>query len=195
MTDELNLQFNYRLNSTVTSGSAALVYFPNGTRLTSSAGYELTYSTLDSKLDPREGVFLRFNQDFAGLGGDARFVRTVATAQMYKPILPDSDLIGLLKVSAGNITGLGQPVAPIDNSFKGGESVRGFAPMGYGPRDLTAGNLAVGGKNFVTATAEVQFPLPMIPPDFGLRGAFFADAGMLFGVDDPGVSVTSDTAI
>ncbi len=45
--------------------------------------------------------------------------------------------------------------------------------------------MAVGGKNFVAATAEMQFPLPFMPPDFGLRGAVFADAGTLWGADTP----------
>ena len=82
-------------------------------------------------------------------------------------------------------------MAITDNFFKGGETVRGFAPLGYGPRDqygtpgTPGAGVALGGKNFVVGTAEVQFPLPMMPPDFGLRGAVFADAGMLFGVDTP----------
>ena len=49
----------------------------------------------------------------------------------------------------------------------------------------TGNNIALGGKNFVNGTAEVQFPLPMVPPDFGLRGAVFADAGILWGADVP----------
>ena len=28
----------------------------------------------------------------------------------------------------------------------------------------------------------MTFPIPFLPEDFGLRGAVFADAGMLFGV-------------
>src|SRR5207302_1059175 len=35
------------------------------------------------------------------------------------------------------------------------------------------------------ATAEAQFPLPLVPPDFGLKGAVFADAGVLYGLDVP----------
>jgi outer membrane protein insertion porin family len=202
LNDELSASVNYRINSQTISGTANPVrstYFPDGTRLTSSAGYDLVYNTLDSKLDPREGVYGRFAQDFAGLGGDAYYVRTQGEFRVYKPVIPDTDLIGMVKVAAGNITGLGQPVASIDNFFKGGETIRGFAPMGYGPREnsgLPGGGFAVGGKNYVNATAEVQFPLPLVPPDFGLRGAVFADAGMLFGNDVPtGGSVTSDSAI
>ncbi|CAN5241718.1 outer membrane protein assembly factor BamA [soil metagenome] len=199
LSDELSAGVNYKINSQNISGAAApaITYFPNGTRVTSSVGYDLVYSALDSKLDPREGVYGRFSQDFAGVGGDAYYVRTQGEIRAYKPVIPDTDLIGMVKVGAGNITGLGQPVASIDNFFKGGETIRGFAPMGYGPRDTTVGGgFAVGGKNYVNATAEVQFPLPMIPPDFGLRGAFFADAGMLFGNDVPtGGAVTSDAGI
>ncbi len=43
----------------------------------------------------------------------------------------------------------------------------------------------LGGKNYWAATAEVEFPFPGISPDFGLRGAVFADAGNLWDVDVP----------
>jgi outer membrane protein insertion porin family len=95
--------------------------------------------------------------------------------------------------------GLGQSVMPSNNFFKGGETVRGFEPLGYGPRTID-GATAIGGKNFWATTAEVQFPMPFMPPDFGLRGAVFADAGMLWGVDNPMPPTTNgayfdDTAI
>jgi outer membrane protein insertion porin family len=89
----------------------------------------------------------------------------------------------LLQIQGGNITALSGQVAPIDNFFKGGETIRGFEPYGIGPR--TTDGLAVGGRNFVAATAEVQFPLPVVPDDFGLKGAVFADAGTLFGAQVP----------
>ncbi|MEX0852877.1 MAG: outer membrane protein assembly factor BamA [Bauldia sp.] len=223
LTDNMSLGLNYKIANQMISGGAACdpdgsiagppatvtgCYFPNGTRLTSSAGYSFLYSTVDSTLDPREGLFVKFAQDFAGVGGDAAFMRSVADARWYHPIGSKSDVVGLLRITGGNITGLGMPVAIQDNFFKGGETVRGFAPLGYGPRDTTlgpTGGMALGGKNFWAATAEVQFPLPMLPPDFGLRGAVFADAGMLFGVDTPAAclsppaaiacSITSDTVL
>jgi outer membrane protein insertion porin family len=207
LTDDLGLQLNYKLSQTDTTydssmsctlGTESACFFPAGSRLTSSAGYALTYSTIDNRLDPKEGLYLKVAQDFAGLGGDARYVRTTADARVYSPVLPDSDIIGMLKVTGGNITGLGAPVATADNFFKGGETIRGFAPLGYGPRELT-NNLAIGGKNFVAGTAEVNFPIPFMPPDFGLRGAVFADAGMLFGHDTPsgytGGNIADDMSI
>ncbi len=148
----------------------------------------MTYSTIDSRVDPHEGMYFRFAQEIAGIGGDARFIRTTADARIYKPLFDGSDVVGVLKATGGNITGLGQPVTTTDDFFKGGETIRGFASLGYGPRyyDPANGyNIALGGKNYVNGTAEVQFPLPAVPPDFGLRGAFFADAGILWGADVP----------
>ncbi len=213
ITDDLNVELNYKLSSVNTTNAAACApagspatvsacYFPNGTRVTSSAGYAVVYSTLDSKFDPKEGLYLKVSQDFAGIGGDASFMRSQGDARYFHPVIPGSDVIGMLKVTGGNITGLGSKVAIADNFVRGGETVRGFAPLGFGPRDTTpgattGGGLSVGGKNFVAGTAEVTFPLPFMPPDFGLRGAVFGDAGVLFGVDNPGngVSYVSDTSV
>jgi outer membrane protein insertion porin family len=204
ITDALNVQFNYKLfqdsvsrdstNTDCTTNPQNCLYFLSGDALTSSVGTVLTYSTIDNKLDPREGTFFKVSADFAGVGGDTSYLRTVADARYYHEVIPDSDVIGLMRVTGGNITGIGQPVRSLDNFFKGGETIRGFASLGIGPRD--ADGVAVGGRNYVAGTAEFQFPLPGFPPDFGLRGAVFGDAGTLFGVDSPaGTSPIDDNAI
>ena len=199
ITDETFLQLNYKLfqdsisnnKGCVAPVNANCTYFPEGDTLTSSLGYAATYSTLDSKLDPREGTYLKVSQDFAGAGGDTRYVRTLADARFYQEVAPDSDVIGYVRLAGGNITGIGQPVRALDNFFKGGETVRGFESFGYGPRDTTT-DTAVGGKNFWVGTAELQFPMPALPPDFGLRGAVFADAGSLYGFDNSNPSIHDD---
>ncbi len=158
-----------------------------GERLYSVAGYDLTYSTLDSFVRPTDGFYTRFSQDLAGLGGDAQYIRTDAEARYYREVVPD--IVSMLKVSGGYIAGWGGYDVPVtDTYFKGGETIRGFDTSGYGPRDLTPGGQhdALGGQVFAAATAELQFPIPLIPDDLGFRGAFFADAGLLFGVGDTG---------
>ena len=68
--------------------------------------------------------------------------------------------------------------------------MRGFDSSGIGPRDAVTGD-ALGGNVFVAGTAEVVFPFPAIPPELGLRGAFFADAGTLFATSDHVSDVTA----
>lgn len=158
-----------------------------GDRLYSIFGYDLTYSTLDSYTRPHNGLFLKLSQDFAGAGGDAKYVRTDAEARYYHELMPQ--LVGMLKVSGGVIQGWGgYDVTVTDTYFKGGETIRGFDTSGYGPRDLTPGGQrdALGGKVYAAATAEVVFPFPFLPEELGLRGALFADAGVLFDVGDTG---------
>ena len=72
----------------------------------------------------------------------------------------------------------------LDLFYKGGETVRGFATAGIGPRDtLSANQDALGGRMFYATTAELLFQIPGVPQDLGLRGAVFADAGSLWGVN------------
>lgn len=183
----LVLRYGIEEATSTLTGSAAnvtpgvLADIAAGSLLTSSVGYTLTYNTVDSQILPRDGEFVRLTQDFAGVGGDVKYIRTIGDARIYRQLNADWDLVGSISVKAGNIEGLGEGVRASDAFFKGGESIRGF--KSYGPRDL-ASDGAIGGNNFWTASAEMNFPIWGIPESFGLRGAVFADAGSLFGADD-----------
>ncbi|MGI9407848.1 MAG: BamA/TamA family outer membrane protein, partial [Hyphomicrobiaceae bacterium] len=50
---------------------------------------------------------------------------------------------------------------------------------------------------FYAATAEVRFPFPLIPEEFGLSGAVFADAGSLYdvGTDVAGLVINDSDSI
>ncbi|MGT2469040.1 BamA/TamA family outer membrane protein [Mesorhizobium atlanticum] len=48
----------------------------------------------------------------------------------------------------------------------------------------------LGGSTYFNASAEAQFPLPVIPESFGLRGAVFADAATLYGNNLVGVDLS-----
>lgn len=193
ITDDFDVQFNYKLyqRDVVSWGSQYILdwpafaeLYPLGTWINSSVGYVLTYSTIDNYQTPTNGTFLRLSQDFAGVGGDGQFMRTVLDARYYKELMPDSGIVGLLRGGAGNVTGLGKDVQVLDNFYRGGETIRGFASFGYGARYAgQEDTYAIGGKNFFNATMEVDFPLPILPEEFGMRGAVFADAGTLYGYD------------
>ncbi len=154
----------------------------NGTTLTSLAGYGLTYNTLDNNKSPTNGLLVTFGQDFAGLGGDVAYMRTSVDFHTYYEVVPD--LVGTLHLQAGNMTGLaGQEVRLLDDFKMGPNLVRGFAPAGLGPRDITSGtaNDAIGGTNYWGASLEFQYPFYFLPKDTGFRGAVFMDAGSVWG--------------
>src|SRR5580692_8033522 len=166
-------------------GQASLpvrVELANGATLTSAPGYGLTYNTLDNNKSPTNGLLLTFGQDFAGLGGDVDYIRQTVDFHSYYEVVPD--LIGILHLQAGNMEGLdGSEVRLLDDFKMGPNLVRGFAPAGIGPRDITTGtsNDALGGTDYWGASLEFQYPFYFLPKDAGFRGAVFMDAGSVWG--------------
>ena len=166
--------------------------FPNvnsNAYYTSSVGYQLAYDTRDDKRRPTEGVYYTVSQDLAGLGGDVRFVRSAGEARGYYAVAEGVTAMG--RATGGFITGWGgQDVRLLDLFYRGGETVRGFATAGIGPRDIQSVNQdALGGRMYYSTTAELLFGIPGVPDDLGLRGAVFADAGSLWGVNGTGAKV------
>ena len=205
ITDYLSLGVNYtfkreELNVRTVNGVAVVVSAATQDSLnrspyiTSSVGYSLNYSTLDNYKSPREGLKVRLSQDFAGVGGDAQFVRTEGRFTGYYLASEDADIVLLGSFGAGNVSGWGGKLRIIDQFFQGGETIRGFANRGMGPRDTNTGE-ALGGQTYANVTAEVQFPLPVFPRSFGLRAALFAEAGTLFDSDFSSATIQDDATI
>lgn len=159
----------------------------------SSVSASLTYNTIDDPKDPREGIFAQATLEYAGVGGDANFVSVSGKATAYKPVAEDLDIIGLLTVGGGHIEGLGSGGLRSFDLFRSSSRIiRGFESNGIGPVDtvVAAGSdPQVGGTSYVHATAEVQFPMPVVPEAIGLRSAVFVDAASVFGTD-PAVTGT-----
>src|SRR5690606_16300517 len=162
-----------------------------GSALTSAIGTAVTYDTRNHPHNPNRGLFFQVGTDFAGVGGDVRYVRVQGEGRAYYPITDEITFVG--RIVGGHIEGWGGDDVWLRELYdRGGEMGRGFDRAGYGPRDLNTGD-ALGGKTFWAATAEVRFPLPLIPDELGMSGAVFADAGSLFGAGegakkDPGCS-------
>ena len=176
------------VSNCLTNGEASLaIKQAQGSTLTSLAGVNLNYSTLDNRKAPTSGLFVELRNDVAGLGGDSEFFRTGGDIRYYHEVY--EDFVGILHLQGGEVKGFGgEQQLRISDEFQLGPTlVRGFAPTGIGPRDIS--NLAaykynpLGGSTYAGASVEVQFPLPYLPRDLGLRGALFSDAGTLFGYE------------
>ncbi len=165
-----------------------------GAYLTSSFGFAVTYDSRNHRRNPNRGYYLSGKVDLAGAGGDAQYVRAQVEARAYYPLTRRVTLVG--RVIGGHIEGWGDDgVRLLDLFYKGGETIRGFDKTGFGPRDTATGD-ALGGKTFWAATAEVRYPLPIIPEEYGISGAIFFDAGSVFGVgeDAQGLPTLADSS-
>lgn len=150
----------------------------------SSVGYSYTLDLLRGGLNPREGVRLRFGQEFAGLGGDVEYLRTTATVTAQRDILNEEVTIRAI-LDAGVINSLGSGNTRVtDRFFLSGNDLRGFSSRGIGPRDTTADiSDVLGGNKFAVARFEADFPLGL-PEEYGISGGVFFDVGSLWDLDD-----------
>ena len=152
-----------------------------GAVLTSLVGYDLTYNSLDNTRNPSSGLLAILRQDFAGVGGDVQYIRTTGDVRTYYE--PIQDVIGVLRLQAGYVHGWGSDgLRMLDHFQMGPNLVRGFAPAGIGPRDLTPGSFgdALGGSMYWGSSLEFQTPLFFAPKEVGIKIAAFADAGSVW---------------
>jgi outer membrane protein insertion porin family len=196
LTEQLGAQWRYSIyNQNVTLDPASLAAAPSlpiqqaalaGPQWVSAVGSTVTYNTLDNTKSPTSGFKSQLTQDLAGLGGDVKFLRTTEDLRYYHPI--NDDVVSLVRAQGGYVTGWGGQQVPLINSFFGGPTmVRGFAPNGFGPRDLTPGTTMdnVGGSMYWATTAELQSNIPGVPQEYGLRATAFVDAGSVFRYSGP----------
>ncbi|UUL83165.1 outer membrane protein assembly factor BamA [Sphingomonas qomolangmaensis] len=180
-----------------------------GERLTSSIGLSLVYDSLNSRLRPTDGERLLLGLDFAGIGGDVRYVRARFDGTKYFNMgsgfvlstAAQGGYIKALEESAG--PGI-DPVRIIDRFYLGEPQFRGFDIRGVGPRvqriPFTTdddGNTilvtdrdqisddALGGNAYYLAKAEIEIPLGTGAAELGLRPSIYVMAGALFSVTQP----------
>ncbi|HEU5019739.1 MAG TPA: outer membrane protein assembly factor, partial [Pseudolabrys sp.] len=157
-----------------------------GPVLVSLVGYTLAYNSLDNNTVPTDGIYAKITQDLAGVGGDVNFIRTTGEIRKYAEVMPD--VVGVLKLQGGNLSGWGDKnLRMLDHFFMGPNLVRGFETAGIGPRDITPGTNhdALGGTLYWGASLEFQTPLYFLPKEVGIKLAAFADAGSLWDYQGP----------
>lgn len=167
---------------------------PSGEHVVSSIGYDLFYSDLDDERNPANGLRITFGQQFAGLGGDATFVKTETSARAYRELSERHEIVGSMAVRGGQVAGIGKDLAFADHFRSVGDLVRGFENGGIGPRDASSGYL-LGGQYYAAATAEVIYPIPVLTDGLGVRGSIFADIGTVWGANARTVSSSGASAL
>jgi outer membrane protein insertion porin family len=148
----------------------------------SSVSLGLVYNTIDDMKSPHEGIYATTSVEVAGLGGDAKFVKVTGRGTIYQTLSEQLDLVGLISGGAGHVESYGSDGLRIFDHFQSSDRmIRGFQYGGIGPVASGTSGDHLGGTTYFNASAEAQFPVPVIPESFGLRGAVFADAATLYG--------------
>ncbi|WP_397576702.1 outer membrane protein assembly factor BamA [Sphingorhabdus sp.] len=185
-----------------------------GKRLTSSLGYTLLYDDRDNRIRPTRGQSFGISQDFAGLGGSVKYVKTRINAdKFWKPF---GNFVFGLSLESGYIHPLESrgleslgidDVRLTDRFYLGEPQMRGFDIRGVGPRvqrvffkgDIVNGvavntpltdrnqvqDDAIGGRFYYMGRAELQIPLGSGAKELGLRPSLFLDVGSVFDVTRP----------
>lgn len=141
-------------------------------------GYTLTYNILDDQKAPTNGLIATFTQQY--VGWDVNYVKSEARARYFVPLMEDSGIVGSIRGTAGIINNLSDGEVSATEAFPLGSTlVRGFQGRGVGPR-LQSGEF-LGATMYAGLSAEIEFPIPVIPETYGLRGAVWADAAWIDG--------------
>ena len=191
------LELRYRLGQdtidNVSDDSSTLLINESarGKVLTSSVGYSYIYDSRFTGLNPNSRILLRFNQDFAGLGGDATYVSTTGLALAETKVLKEVVTVRAV-LEAGVVNGVNGYGTRVTERFFGNGKIRGFEANGIGPRDLDVTNEdALGGNIFAVARLEAEFPLGL-PEEYGIKGGVFFDVGSVWGLDATNAGVEGE---
>ncbi len=188
-----------------------------GKRTTSLLGYTLAYDDRDNRIRPTRGQSASLSQDFAGLGGSVKYVRTRLNASKHFNL--GSRFVLNLSAEGGYIYPFGSAPTPTsdkvrltDRFFLGEPQMRGFDIRGVGPRvvryatvDLTnpaapvldtssEGQIddALGGRAYYQGRVELDIPLGTGAKELGLRPSVFLDVGSVFSVKRPTLTTLAD---
>ncbi len=183
-TDDLSQYIRYTLRKdkidNVANDASVYIKAEEGDYTGSIIGQTLVYDKLDSQINPREGYYLSFGNDVAGLGGDEKYLRFDAKAYRYFTIADYYTFKFFF--NGGYITGYGdKDVRLMNRYFLGGYNMRGFEYGGIGARDKYTDD-SLGGNWMVYTGAEMSFPMGL--DELGIRGRTFVDVGMLGKPDD-----------
>ncbi len=186
--------YDYTSLTDMSANTSPIITVDEGSVGASSLGYQYSFDSRRTGIDPNTGVVLRFGQEFGF--GDAQYIKSTALAAVETKVLNEEITLratiegGYLDYTKGNsrIT---------DRFFLNSRQMRGFEPGGIGPRDFddtdpaNVINDALGGNAFAVVRLETEFPIGL-PSEYGISGGAFVDYGSVWDVGRPDVPFYDD---
>ena len=195
LTRNLSASLGYIIEQSRISGLSDVlktVGYKDGKSLKSSLIPSITYNSTDDYYLPRTGIIASTSLEFAGVGGDEKFLKSRTNFNWYQGIREwvDYDLIFRFKSSFGKIWDRGW--VPINERlYLGGiRNLRGFESRTVSPKVkvLSGSWYETGGDMSFNSSAELSFPLI---ERVKMRGVLFVDYGVIHGkianVTSPGI--------
>ena len=195
LTRNLSASLGYIIEQSRISGLSDVlktVGYKDGKSLKSSLIPSITYNSTDDYYLPRTGIIASTSLEFAGVGGDEKFLKSRTNFNWYQGIREwvDYDLIFRFKSSFGKIWDRGW--VPINERlYLGGiRNLRGFESRTVSPKvKVSSGSwYETGGDMSFNSSAELSFPLI---ERVKMRGLLFVDYGVIHGkianVTAPGI--------
>lgn len=158
-----------------------------GQTTTSSIYASITHNNTDFRFDPSSGMVNSLAIEYAGLGGDNKYVREIVDNTFYYPLW--WKFVISTKLVLGAVQKAGAEI-PMDEKFYLGGigTLRGYegrsvSPYRYTNYTYTDSNnvtqtsvvrVDVGGEKQMFGNVELKFPLL---PEFGVKGVAFFDYG------------------
>ena len=185
ISDDLSHEIDYGIKrdqlKAPRSSSSVFIREQMGNFVTSSLSHSLTYDRTDSRVLPKNGYIVTGTQEYAGLGGNTKYLKHDLDGKVFKSFIENKYTVKI-SAAAGHIKGVGGKKVRISDRFNLGDySLRGFAQGGVGPRDI-ATEEGLGGQKYYTLSTELNFPVGL-PEEFNITGALFCDAGSLWDAD------------
>lgn len=185
LTRNLSASLGYVIEQSRISGLSDVlksVGYKDGKSIKSSLIPSITYNSTDDYYLPRTGIIASTSLEFAGVGGDEKFVKSRTNFNWYQGIREwvDYDLIFRFKSSFGKIWDRGY--IPINEKlYLGGiRNLRGFESRTVSPKvkALNGQWYETGGTISFNSSAELSFP---IIERVKMRGVMFVDYGVIEG--------------
>ncbi|KIK65641.1 hypothetical protein GYMLUDRAFT_39139 [Collybiopsis luxurians FD-317 M1] len=144
----------------------------------SSLSYTYTFDNRDDRITGTRGFYSKVFQEFAGLGGDASYLKAETEHHISRPILPGVTLS--LSACSGLLWSFAGPSLFPDRFQLGGPlSVRSMRFAGLGPRD---GPDSMGGDLYWSTGLSVISNIPR-KGHWPVKSHVFLDAGRLDAID------------
>jgi outer membrane protein insertion porin family len=191
-TSRFEVRYRIARDEVVNNGSTSDVIIAESARgreELSALGYTYSIDSRTSGLNPNSGFVLRFGQDFAGLGGDVKYVSSTVFALAETKVLGENLTLRAI-AEGGSLQTFGGYESRVTDRFFGAGKVRGFERNGFGPRE---DGDALGGNMFAAVRLEADFPLGL-PEEYGISGGAFYDVGSVWGLDNPADAQGVDAA-